>query len=83
MLSNVISIKGMFKECHELSILPDISKWNTQSVEDMSFLFYECKSLRALPDISKWVTSNVVDMSFMFFGFSSPFSLRKFRFLQI
>ena len=37
-----------------LSFLPNISKWNTNKVTDISFMFYNCSSLKLLPDISKW-----------------------------
>ena len=49
----------MFGECSSLSSLPDISKWNTNKVNDISFMFYRCSSLSSLPDISKWNINNV------------------------
>ena len=49
-----------------LKSLPDISKWNTESVEDMSFLFSGCSSLISLPDISKWNTTKVTKKKNMF-----------------
>ena len=52
-------------ECSSLISLPDISKWNTEKVINMSFLFMGCISLKSLPDISKWNTKNVKDMSFL------------------
>ena len=45
--------------------IPDISKWNTINVTDMSYLFCCCENLESLPDISSWNTSNVKDMSNM------------------
>ena len=45
--------------------IPDISKWNTTNVTDMSYLFCCCENLESLPDISSWNTSNVKDMSNM------------------
>ena len=56
----------MFSGCSSLSSLPDISKWNTNYVFDMSFMFFGCSSLSSLPDISKWNTNNVEDISEMF-----------------
>ena len=53
----------MFYGCSSLSSLPDISKWNTNNVTDMSWMFLGCPSLSSLPDISKWTTKNVKDMS--------------------
>ena len=45
----------MFYGCKSLLSLPDISKWNTSSVDDMRRMFYGCKSLSSLPDISKGI----------------------------
>jgi len=68
-------MKAMFCGCSSLSSLPDISKWNTNNVKNMSALFNECSSLSSLPDISKWNINNVKDMSYMFCGCSSLSSL--------
>ena len=57
----------MFSGCSSLLNLPDISKWNTNNVKDMSFMFCGCYSLLYLPDISKWNTNNVTNMSSMFY----------------
>jgi len=46
----------MLTACSSLSSLPDISKWNTNNVNDMKCMFYGCSSLSSLPDISKWNT---------------------------
>jgi len=35
---------GMFNKCYELSYLPDISKWNTNNVINISYLFSRCES---------------------------------------
>ena len=32
----------MFRACSSLSLLPDISKWNTNNVNNMSGMFYGC-----------------------------------------
>ena len=61
-----ISELGIFHDCESLSSLPDISKWNIQNVNDISYMFSNCKSLSSLPDISKWNTQNVNDMSGIF-----------------
>ena len=61
----------MFCECQSLISLPDISKWNTNNVTNMSRMFQQCSSLLSLPDISKWNTNNITDMSSMFYGHSS------------
>ena len=59
-------MKEMFRQCSSLSSLPDISKWNTNNVENMSRMFFYCSSLSSLPDLSKGNTKNVKDMSKMF-----------------
>ena len=64
-------IRYLFFNCQSLQTLPDISKWDTSNVNDMSFIFYNCSSLKSLPDISKWDTHNVTDMEYMFYGCSS------------
>ena len=42
--------------CKSLLSLPDISKWDTQNVTNMSYMFKDCYSLSSLSDISKWDT---------------------------
>ena len=72
----------MFYKCSKLSLLPDISKWNTNNVTNMSCMFYRCELLSYLPDISKWNTNNVKDMRGIFYGYSntipSKFIRKKF-----
>ena len=58
----------MFYYCSSLKSLPDISKWDTKNVIDISYMFYECKSLKSLPDISKWDIKNVTYMNSMFYN---------------
>ena len=41
----------MFSSCEKLSSLPDISKWNTTNVNNMSFMFNNCISLSYLANI--------------------------------
>ena len=67
-----------FKIAHHyypLLSLPDISKWNTNNVTDISGIFSDCSSLSSLPDISKWNTNNVDDMNTIFWNCSSLSSL--------
>ena len=47
----------------QYSVIPDISRWNTHNVIDMSGMFRKCLYI---PDISKWNTSNDISMSHMF-----------------
>ena len=56
----VEEIDGMF-----VTSIPDISKWDTSNVFDMSYLFCCCENLKFLPDISSWNTTNVKKMSNM------------------
>ena len=67
-IKNVTNFSYMFCSCESLSILPDISKLNTQNVTNMSYMLSGCESLSSLPDISKWNTQNVTNMSSMFSG---------------
>ena len=59
-------MKGLFCDCSSLSIIPDISKWNTSNVTNMSLMFYNCKSLLSLPDLAQWDIRKVEDMKSMF-----------------
>jgi surface protein len=65
----------MFWKCSGLTSLPNISKWNTEKVTDMSHMFCSCSLLVTLHDISNWITSNVTNMKYMFFGCSSLSSM--------
>ena len=56
----------MFCNCTSLSIIPDISKWNTSNVTNMSCMFYNCSSLLSLPDLLEWNITKVVDLKNMF-----------------
>ena len=49
----------MFYDCSSLLSLPDISKWNINNLNGMSFMFYKCRSIKSVPDLTKWNTSNV------------------------
>ena len=51
----------MFDKCY---ILPDISKWDTSNVNNMTGIFSCCQDI---PDISNCDTSNVNNMSYMFY----------------
>ena len=46
-------MKYIISECTSLTSLPNISKWNTENIIDMSGMFNECSNLASLPDISK------------------------------
>ena len=55
--------------------MPDISKWDTRNIFNLSFLFFECSKLEELPDISKWNANNAVYLVGLFFKCSSLISL--------
>ena len=57
----ILSTAGMF---NNLSIIPDITGWDTGSVVDMSYMFNNAPAFNQ--DIGGWDTSSVVDMSAMF-----------------
>ena len=69
-IENVKDISELFTNC-KLINLPDISKWNTSNINNMSGIFRGCFLLYSLPDISKWNTSNVTNFSSMFMGCSN------------
>ena len=64
--SNVINMRGMFKNCHSLATL-DLNNFDTSNVTDMYQMLFCCESLTNL-DLSSFDTSNVTSMSHMFYG---------------
>ena len=83
-IDNFFYIRYMFYNCKSLKILPDLSKWDTTFVNDMSYMFYGCESLEELPDISKWITDNIINMSYMFtncFSLKNLPDISKWKFL--
>ena len=69
-------MKDMFYGCSSLLSLPDISKWNTSDVIDISGMFYNCSSLTSFLDISKWNTFNATNMKSMLFGCSEDLKMK-------
>ena len=74
-------MQGVFSNCFSMKKLPDISKWDTNNVKDMSNFFDNCCSLSVLPNISKWNFKNVEDISRMFYNCNSLISLPDINFL--
>ena len=68
-------MNSMFSGCSFLKSLPNISKWNTNNVNNMNHMFLGCSSLISLSNISKWITNNVNNICYMFAGCSSLISL--------
>lgn len=63
-LTNVTSMKFMFSETQEFTLVQGMGEWNTSSVTDMYALFK--RASLANPDVSKWDTSSVTDMGYLF-----------------
>ena len=72
--SKVIDMSNMFSNCSLLNVLPDISKWNTNSLKNINCMFKYCSNLSFLPDISKWNTNNIREMDSFLYGCSSLIS---------
>ena len=58
-------MSGLFYECSSLQSLPDISKWNINNINDMSWMFNGCEILNSLSDISKWYKNIAKDKYIM------------------
>ena len=58
-------------DCHSLSSLPDISKWNMENIIDINSMFEGCSSLSALPNTGKWNIINVQNLNYLFFSCTS------------
>ena len=56
----------LFNGCFSLRNLPDISKWNTSNVINMSYMFNQCSSLSYIPDISKWNVTKLKNIDCIF-----------------
>ena len=67
----VEEMKELFYECKLLESPPDISKFNTENVQNLTRLFFNCQAIKSLPDISKWNTKKVSNISQMFCGCKS------------
>ena len=74
-INDVIYMGGIFNGCRSLLSFPDIPRWNTENVTNMSMMFVDCNLLQAIPDISRWNTENVMDMGGMFCGCNNLQSL--------
>ncbi len=68
-LSNVDSMSGMFQNCSSLQGNTAMSKWETNTVRDMSFMFSGAKAFDQ--DITNWDVGNTTDMTGSFLGAES------------
>ena len=59
-------MESVFYECSSLISLPNISKWNTNKVNNMNFMFKGCSKLDSLPDLSSWNLERVKEKKEMF-----------------
>ena len=67
-INRLIDMSYMFYDCKTLILISNISKLNTNKVNNMKALFSKCGKLKSLPDISKWDITKVRDVSYMFSG---------------
>lgn len=65
-LTNVNSMKNMFKNCASLNSPFNINSWNISNVTNLSGMFNNCTNFNQA--LSLWNTSNVTDTSSMFEG---------------
>ncbi len=65
-LSNVTSMRDMFRGCSILNSPSNIGTWNTAAVTDMAGIFAGANAFNQ--DISSWNTASVTTMSEMFFN---------------
>jgi len=65
-IKKVINLSYMFSECSALIELPDISKLDTNHINNMECMSNKYCKLTSLPDISKMNTENVIKMRAMF-----------------
>ena len=52
-ITKIINMSFIFCECNSLLSVPEISKWDTSIVKDMSALFDTCTLIKSVPDISE------------------------------
>ena len=63
--SNVTDMSGLFYGCRSITTIPNIGKWDTSSVTNMSKMFLQAQNFNG--DLSGWDTSAVTNMSQMFY----------------
>ena len=60
----------MFYSCSSLKSLPDISKWNTENINNLNSIFENCSLLNFIP-ISKWKLNDEIKINNIFKGCNS------------
>ena len=68
-VSNVKTMKDMFRDCQNLERIIGIENWNVSNVTNMRYMFIGCKSFNQ--QLNKWDTSKISDMSHMFYDCKS------------
>ena len=65
-------MNGIFCECNSLTNI-NLSNFNTQNVNDMSYMFFKCTSLTNINlfNLSNFNTENIANMSSMFYECNS------------
>ncbi len=66
-------MRNMFFNYSSLTYL-NLSNFNTNNVNNMSYMFYNCSSLTSL-NLSNFNTNNVTNMSSMFYGIKKDCNL--------
>ena len=56
----------MFSHCELLASLPDISKWNTNNVEDITNMFDNCLLLLYIPNLQIAIFDDTISENFEF-----------------
>lgn len=65
-LSNVKSLKNIFRDCYTMVGTPDFNDWDVSNITTMRFVFGACRVFNQ--DVSSWNVSNVTDMWATFAG---------------
>ena len=55
----------MFRECHGITKI-DLSSFNTEKLENSSYMFYNCLKLKTILVGNSWNSNNITDSYVMF-----------------
>lgn len=65
-LSNVRSLKNIFRDCYTMVGTPEFNNWDVSNITTMRFVFSSCRVFNQ--DVSSWNVSKVTDMWAAFGG---------------